>query len=220
MRLRFRHLLAVLLLAACLCSCGREGKVIPRNKMARIYAEMFLADAWLLTAPPDAGNKADTMAFYEPIFEEYGYTIEDYWASVSHYLLDPDRFSRIVKRSNAMLTAELKSIQKALEEEEASRPAPRKGSLTDKVFDLYGYDFKEAVVTSRVNIQLDSNGRYVPVRIIEDTMYFGPRMIIAADSLKAVRDTLDAATDSLKVPSGSILEKPLPRPSELKHIRP
>lgn len=213
-------MLAVLLLAACLCSCGRDGKVIPRNKMARIYAEMFLADAWLMTAPPEAGNKADTMAFYEPIFEEYGYTIEDYWTSVSHYLLDPDRFSRIVKKSNAMLTAELKTIQKAMEEEEASRPAPRKASMTDKVFDLYGLDFKVAVVTNRVNIQLDSNGRYVPIRIIEDTMYFGPRMIIAADSLKAVKDTLKAVPDSVMVPPDGQPEKILPRPSGLKLTRP
>ena len=212
-------MLAVLLLAACLCSCGRDGKVIPRNKMARIYAEMFLADAWLMTAPPEAGNKADTMAFYEPIFEEYGYTIEDYWTSVSHYLLDPDRFSRIVKKSNAMLTAELKTIQKAMEEE-ASRPASRKASMTDKVFDLYGLDFKEAVVTNRVNIQLDSNGRYVPIRIIEDTMYFGPRMIIAADSLKAVKDTLKAVPDSVMVPPDGQPETILPRPTGLKLTRP
>ena len=198
-----RHIAAALVLAACLCSCGGEGKVIPRNKMARIYAEMFLADAWLMEAKPEARFKTDTTAFYEPIFEEYGYTIEDYWTSVSHYLLDPDRFSRIVKKSNAILAAELKTLEK-LKEEEASRVVTRKGSLTENVFGLYGIDFKEAVVTDRLNIQLDSNGRYVPIRIVEDTMYFGPRMIIAADSLDVVKDTLEVAADTS-------LQKKIPR---------
>jgi len=208
-----RHIAAALVLAACLCSCGGEGKVIPRNKMARIYAEMFLADAWLNEAKPEARFKTDTTAFYEPIFEEYGYTIEDYWTSVSYYLLDPDRFSRIVRKSNAMLTAELKVLEK-LKEEEASRAVTRKGSLTENVFGLYGFDFKEAVVTDRLNIQLDSNGRYMPIRIIEDTMYFGPRMIIAADSL-------DTVTDTLKVPADTLLPKKLlHRPAALKPVRP
>ena len=214
MRSLVRYLAAALVLAACLCSCSREGRVIPRNKMARIYAEMFLADAWLLEAPPDARDKADTMAFYEPIFEEYGYTIEDYWASVSHYLLDPDRFSRIVKRSNAMLSAELKALQKA-REEEASKPVRRKAGMSGRVFDLYGLDFREAVVTDSLNLQLDSNGRYVPIRIVKDTMYFGPRMIIAAD------DTLNAVRDTVRIPSDTILlDRRIRRPEGLKRIQP
>ena len=183
--------------------------------MARIYAEMFLADAWLMNASSEARALADTTAFYEPIFEEYGYTVEDYWASVSHYLLDPDRFSRIVKRSNAMLTAEIKTLEK-IREEEASRPAPAKASLTKQVFSLYGVDFKEAVVTNRLNLQPDSNGRYVPIRIIDDTMYFGPRMIVAADTLKAVADTLKA--DTLKIDPHAT-ELKLPRPVRMNPIR-
>jgi hypothetical protein len=156
------------------------------------------------------------MAFYEPIFEEYGYTVEDYWASVSHYLLDPDRFSRIVKRSNAMLTAELKALQKA-QEEELSRPAPREATMTENVFEIYGRDFKEAFGSNRINLQLDSNGRYVPIRVIEDTMYFGPRMIIAADSLKTAADSLATAADTLRPAKVARMpERRLPAPIKLR----
>lgn len=115
MRTLLRHIVTVLVLAVCLCSCGREGKVIPRNKFARIYAEMFLADSWLSTASPEARQRSDTMAFYEPIFEKYGYTVEDYWASVSYYLQDPDRFSRILNRSNQQLETQLKALQAEVE---------------------------------------------------------------------------------------------------------
>lgn len=208
-----RHIAAAFVLAACLCSCGSgEGKVIPRNKLARIYAEMFLADAWLMNAEPESRFKTDTAAFYEPIFEEYGYTVEDYWASVSHYLLDPDRFSRIVKKSNDMLTAELKVLEK-LKEEEVAREDLRKGTLTEKVFELYGIGLDEPLITDRLNIQLDSNGRFVPLRIIEDTMYLGPRMIIAADTLNLLRDTLDTVTDTLAA------RESLPAPLRLRKPR-
>jgi hypothetical protein len=194
----FRHIVAALVLAACLCSCGREGRVIPRNKLARIYAEMFVADSWLMNyAGAVARFKADTTAFYEPIFEEYGYTVEDYWASVSHYLLDPDRFSRIVKKSNAILTAEVKALEKE-REEMLNRPEPRKPGLTKRVFDLYGVDFDGPLVTDRINLMRDSTGRYVPMRILEDTMYLGPRMIVIADTLKTAADSLKTAADSLK----------------------
>lgn len=108
-----RIVLAVLVSAVCLCSCGREGRVIPKSKMSKIYAELFLADAWLVSAAPmEAKAKADTMAFYEPVFEKYGYTVEDYWASVSYYLQDPDRFSRILNKSNVILETEFNNLEK------------------------------------------------------------------------------------------------------------
>ena len=120
MRKVIRHILAALVLAACLCSCSREGRVIPRNKLAHIYADMFLADSWLSSASYESRNRADTMAFYEPIFEKYGYTVEDYWVSVSHYLQDPDRFSRILNKSNALLVTELAAIRQEQEQEAAA----------------------------------------------------------------------------------------------------
>ena len=108
-----RIVLAVLVSAVCLCSCGREGRVIPKSKLSKIYAELFLADAWLVSgAPMEAKEKADTMAFYEPVFEKYGYTVEDYWASVSYYLQDPDRFSRILNKSNVILETEFNALEK------------------------------------------------------------------------------------------------------------
>ena len=84
--------------------------------MARIYAEMFLADVWLNQAPQDAKERADTTAFYRPIIEKYGYSLEDYWASISYYLQDPDRFSKILKKSNIILATEASNLQKALED--------------------------------------------------------------------------------------------------------
>ena len=110
-----RIVLMVLVSAVCLCSCGRDGKVIPRNKMARIYAEMFLADSWVNQSPQEIRERADTTALYRPIIERYGYTLEDYWASIAYYLQDPDRFSRILRKSTDILSAEIAALEKARE---------------------------------------------------------------------------------------------------------
>ncbi|MBQ6045426.1 MAG: DUF4296 domain-containing protein [Bacteroidales bacterium] len=110
-----RNSIAVIFLALCLCSCSREGRVIPRNRMARIYAEMFLADSWVNQSSQEIRERADTTALYRPIIEKYGYTLEDYWASIAYYLQDPDRFSRILRKASDILGAEVSALEKARE---------------------------------------------------------------------------------------------------------
>ena len=78
-----------------LISCGGDKeKVIPRSKLAEIYAEMFITDQWL-GANPSLRRSADTSLVYAPILEKYGYTSADYRKSVDMYMDDPERFSRI-----------------------------------------------------------------------------------------------------------------------------
>lgn len=177
-----RHIVAALLLALCLCSCGRDGKVIPKSKFARLYAEMFLADTWLAFAPSETRTKADTMAFYEPIFEKYGYTVEDYWSSVSYYLQDPDRFSRILKKSSELLEAEVDAIRGELESESARNK--RRAGLIHSVYDIYGVDYDEAVFTDRLLMQKDSTGKYIPMPFPAETLFLGPRLIVASDTVE------------------------------------
>ena len=83
--------------------------------MARIYAEMYLADSWVNQSPQEIRERADTTALYRPIIERYGYTLEDYWASIAYYLQDPDRFSRILRKSTDILSAEIAALEKARE---------------------------------------------------------------------------------------------------------
>ena len=113
---------AVLMTAAVflMSSCdGKESRVIPEDSFSRIYAEMFITDQWI-NANPRYRRKADTMWVYEPVFEKYGYTADDYRASVEYYLQEPDRFATILKESSLILEehlAELKN-EKARQEEQ------------------------------------------------------------------------------------------------------
>ncbi len=91
-----RNILPALLLVCLLASCSGRPRIIPRSVLTDIYAEMFLADQWLSDHSSER-NRVDTMLFYDPILQRYGYSFEDYDASVKHYLKDPEKFSRIFR---------------------------------------------------------------------------------------------------------------------------
>lgn len=101
MRVR-RGILGVLVLAVLLSSCSGRQRIIPRATLTDIYAEMMLADQWL-SDHSEARTTADTTLFYDPIFKRYGYTFEDYDASVRHYLKDPEKFAKIFKNASLKL---------------------------------------------------------------------------------------------------------------------
>ena len=99
-----------------LISCGGDKeKVIPRAKLAEIYAEMFITDQWL-GANPSLRRSADTSLVYAPILEKYGYTSADYRKSVDKYMDDPERFSRILRTSAEILEKKLEDLQKRKQE--------------------------------------------------------------------------------------------------------
>jgi hypothetical protein len=106
-----RHIVilaAVLLLTA---SCGgKKDEVIPRGKLAQIYAEMLVLDQWI-TEKPSNRRVADTSLVYEPIFEKYGYTSADYRRSVDEYMNDPERYSRILRTTGEILERKLTELE-------------------------------------------------------------------------------------------------------------
>lgn len=105
-------LTAVIVALALLASggCARKARVIPAGTLADIYAEMFMADQWL-QQNSRYRRTADTTNFYAPIFEKYGYTVEDYDASVRHYLHKPDNYAKILKHAGTKLSKEEKRLQ-------------------------------------------------------------------------------------------------------------
>lgn len=97
-----RHTLPLLAVLVLLCACSGRPRIIPRGVMTNIYADMFLADQWLEDNGAER-SRADTMLFYDPIFKHYGYTFEDYDASIQHYLKDPEKFSKIFRDASLKL---------------------------------------------------------------------------------------------------------------------
>ena len=111
--------LPLFLIALTLVCCGRKARVIPAATLSEIYSDMFMADQWL-AQNSRARRTADTSNFYAPIFKEYGYTVEDYDASVKHYLRKPDKYAKILKAAGAKMTRKAKRLE-AIEDALAKR---------------------------------------------------------------------------------------------------
>ena len=111
MKRSLTYVLTVLALVVSLAvSCNKDrARVIPRSKLAKIYAEMFITDQWIQNTP-NVRTIADTSLVYEPILQKYGFTSEDYQHSVNHYMNDPERFSRILRTTSDILDQKIKDL--------------------------------------------------------------------------------------------------------------
>lgn len=220
-----KHFVILLLLAAIVLapSCRRNGpRVIPRGKLAKIYAEMFVTDQWIQNTPK-LRSIADTSLVYEPILEKYGYTSEDYQHSVQHYMDDPERFSRILRTTGEILDDQIKDLkrkQKELQELEAKRLAESKRKYPE--YELWytelpprnERDYSDTISVGWDTASLMFKFRYMPRT---DTIYEGVRMIVPADTL-TVADSL-AVTDSIAAVDPVAEAKPLALPENPK-VRP
>lgn len=185
-------------LVVTLISCSKGPKVIPKRQMEKIYREMFLADQWL----EDHSEKrpiADTTWYYAPIFEKYGYDIEDYRASVDFYLSDPKRYAEMIGRVAKGLEDESAAIQRNIRQKDKIRHradsiARAMSAFKQDDLSYYGDIFYVNSMTDRIDIRKNSKGVYFPVPVVEDTVFHGPELII--------KDTTGAALVAAEPASG------------------
>ena len=169
-------------------SCVRGARVIPPRKMQKIYCEMLLADQWL-DGKDSLRRRADTTFFYEPIFEKYGYTVEDYRRSVDHYLDDPERYVELLEKVAGRLSKDAAALNASLEAERRARfrmdslLRVRAGFKVDTL-KLYRDFSAERSLTEEFLMRTDSRGIYLPNRIARDTVSRNPRK-------QRPRDTID-----------------------------
>ncbi len=200
MRFFLKHIIPVLALIVVLfASCSKdEAKLIPRKKMAKIYAEMLVTDQWI-TNTPGIRLIADTSLVYEPILKKYGYDSEDYRKSVDVYMNDPERFSRIFRTTGAILENRLKDLKQQQAIQDAIENLP-KIQAEFNIGELSPYLAGEPYIHyyDSLDIKIDPQTKMYRLTSIErsDTIYDNLRMIIV-DSL-AVADSL-ARLDSLNL---------------------
>lgn len=216
-----RHLrIAIIILAVVLLGIvptffmHRNGRVIPRNKMARIYAEMLLTDQWINDNWVQ-NRSADTSFVYRPILRRYGYDEKDWRKSVSKYIKDPDRYSRILKKSAAMLEAREKELRLRLDLINAAERLEQEtaGYIPERLYWLAGMRNPDNFVEDGLVFYVDSVGgsewRFDPYRGY-DTLFAGPawkislRDSVSVDSLSVSIDSLLVDVDSLSVSVDSL----------------
>lgn len=175
MRSRHAYILFLVLEAVMLASCSR-GTVIPRQKMARIYADFLLADQWIETNSP-LRKKADTTNFYLPILRSYGFDENDYRASVDYYLQDPLRFSRMMKQTRNMLNRDLAKVKAFHEAQDRIRQEREAARATVPHPVLYDTLFSPSFRVDTISLKADDMGRYLPEHFLPDTLISGPEGI-------------------------------------------
>ena len=90
------------LLALLFAACARH-KIIPDDKLARIFHDAFLTNAYI-----GNGNvKTDSLRIYEPIFASYGYTTDDVHYTIGNFSKRKSaRLGDVVERAIEMLEKE------------------------------------------------------------------------------------------------------------------
>jgi hypothetical protein len=198
-----QHIVVLLAAVVMAVSCSERTQIIPRGKMAAIYAEMLMTDQWI-NSRPDVRRIADTSLVYEPILQKYGYDHQDYLKTIDEYMNDPERFARILRASGDIIEERLTDLRWELEQRnrlEALRKRIEAMTIKSdfKAEEFFPYLFGEAYVHyyDSLVIEIDSVIQHYRFKDMPttDTLYEGVRMISPLDSL-ALADSL-ATADSL-----------------------
>ena len=193
---RFLHIVLVLLAAV---ACQRT-RIIPKDTLADIYTDMFIADQKVRDLGIPRGQM-DTTLVYEAVFEKYGYDTDDYLYSVRYYLKDPERFAKVLETVTKRLEEEVNVLDKVIKQRELL--ASKMDAEYPLVDSLLAPFSKESVFVGLARVARDTSRypawfRLVPVH--EDTL------MISVDSLaaRAARDSLraKAPADSAAVKAG------------------
>ena len=99
---KFFQIGAFALLALLFAACARH-KIIPDDKLARIFHDAFLTNAYI-----GNGNvRTDSLRIYEPIFASYGYTTDDVHYTIGNFSKRKSaRLGDVVERAIELLEKE------------------------------------------------------------------------------------------------------------------
>ena len=205
---RLLHIVLVLLAVA---ACQRS-RIIPKDTLADIYTDMFLADQ-MVREQNIPRTQMDTMLLYEAVFEKYGYDTDDYLNSVRFYLKDPERFAKVFENVAKRLEGEVDALDKIIDHQ--NWVANQMGAKRPQLDSILAPFSKESVYVGLARVARDTSRYPAWFRLVaahEDTL------MIPVDSLAALR-----ARDTLLVKDA--VEKPVlsPAPKEPKetgNIRP
>ena len=223
MRRGLHIFVAILAAGVLIVSCSRA-KVIPRRTFVKIYADMFLADEWVKDNP-GLRRQVDTSLIYEPIFNAYGYTTDDYLKSVEHYMGDTERYARMLKKAGDILDAKGNSIRRL--EESINLRDERLREIGRRREQMMAKFSPDSVWKGGYLVQVDSNLEVFFIRRPSDTIFIGPGFIIdtvAVDSLKLDSLKVDSLkvdslkVDSLKAESVKVDSQKIDKPLEAKPV--
>ena len=105
---RYLRITAFALFAVLFAACARH-KIIPDDKLAQIFHDAFLTNAYI-----GNGNvKTDSLRIYEPIFARYGYTTDDVHYTIGNFSKRKSaRLSDVVEQAIKLLETEAEHLDR------------------------------------------------------------------------------------------------------------
>ena len=189
--------------------CRPEG-IIPPDDMVSLFTGFYEADACIESAEQGRSEmyrRIDSLRVYRPILAQYGYTAEDFRASLRYYLTKPDELSDIFDKVCDRLTklSEEAERQAALEAEKAEVEEVAEG------VDKEDRDMEEPEEPDRPEVLKERRPAARPVDTVQ-----------AADTVKPVEPAEAVKPDTAAVVSKPAVEsKPAvdSQPAERKGLR-
>lgn len=102
-----KHLTAFIVSLLLFASCNQG--LIPRGKMSKIIADIYLSDKYL-NSTMDMVSVADSTLLYEPIFNSYGYNTDDFLRTIAYYVERPAKLKSVYLKAQESLQNELDII--------------------------------------------------------------------------------------------------------------
>ncbi|HIZ87063.1 MAG TPA: DUF4296 domain-containing protein [Candidatus Coprenecus pullistercoris] len=197
---------AILSLMA-LPSCDRRDGIIPKDVMSEIYYDIYMTDEAIKTRYIFR-KMADTMMLYEPIFNKYGYTTEDYNRSVEYYLERPDKFEDVFQATKTMLEMRKSELNDILE---AEGRRPRLWPLIDSL-ELYTADGIHAgMMFKYLRMMFFQADTALPMSPEPDTALlerpYNTFLIFGDSAMKADKDFLFYSSSDMKTETICMIEK-------------
>ena len=177
---RVLHIVLVLLATV---ACQRT-RIIPKDTLADIYMDMFLADQ-VVREENIPHAQMDTTLVYEAVFRKYGYDTDDYLNSVRYYLKDPERFAKVFESVAKRLEGEIDALDKIVQHQ--AWVANQLGAKRPQLDSILAPFSKESVYVGLARVARDTSRYPAWFRLMavhEDTL------MVPVDSVKARKDTL------------------------------
>ncbi|MDD4293470.1 MAG: DUF4296 domain-containing protein, partial [Bacteroidales bacterium] len=99
-----RLLKALLISLLIFTSCGESR--IPKQKLSKIIAEIYISDRYINTNQ-ELVRAVDSSFLYEPIFNKYGYTTKDFIYTMNYYVEQPAKLRAIYLGAKQILQDEM-----------------------------------------------------------------------------------------------------------------
>jgi len=93
----YRFILALIVSTLLLTSCKKER--IPNKDMVKVFTEIFITDATIESSKLSLRyTKKDTIEYYKPIYNNLGYTEQQFNNTIKHYIDNPEDLDKVLDK--------------------------------------------------------------------------------------------------------------------------